>query len=234
MSLTHQSPSFKQVWFFISRDISSIFFLFTLLSGQVHCLGLTADESPVFEENHLADLIRSSLDPTNNLASSNDILDCSREILQVFSLKWDEIVMKHESSDHSRDPSRFDELKGSIRQLSGDTVLLDCVIETFMEVYQNCGFPLHIATKSPSVQAYVAKKVLVKEIAEVISLHFLPHPSQITLEQIVGKDLARSGSWLNIQVDTEDIVIEVEEDDLENLVLEIVSEMDIRSMNTLQ
>ncbi|XP_027340053.1 uncharacterized protein LOC113853706 isoform X2 [Abrus precatorius] len=193
------------------------------------------DESPIqamldnkFEENHFADLIRSSLDPMNNLASSKDILDYVREIQQAFSLKWDELSMKR-SSNQLLDPSTFDELKELISQLSSDKMLLDCVIEAFIEVYQNNGFPHHISSKNPNVQAYVVKKLLVKEITELVNLHFHPHPSPLTLEKLIEKDLARRGSWLNIQVDTEDIAMEVEEDVLEKLVLEIASEMDIET-----
>ncbi|MED6161884.1 hypothetical protein PIB30_065005 [Stylosanthes scabra] len=199
---------------------------------------LQPDEYPVqavhkqIEDNHFAELVRSSLNRTNNLASSKDILDCSREIVKVFSLKWDELMMKCESTD-MHDPSAFDELKGSIGHLSCNAILLDCVMQAFMEVYQKCGFSLNILSKGPHLQAYVAKKVLAQEIAEVIKLHFVPHPSQITLDQLVGKDLERSESWLNIQFDIEDIVKDVEEDVLEDLVLEMVAEMDIRDLKTL-
>ncbi|MED6191446.1 hypothetical protein PIB30_000546 [Stylosanthes scabra] len=185
------------------------------------------------EDNHFAELVRSSLNRINNLASSKDMLDCSREIVKVFSLKWDELMVKCESAD-MHDPSAFDELKGSMGHLSCNAILLDCVMQAFMEVYQKSGFPLNIVRKSPHLQAYVAKKVLAQEIAEVIKLHFVPHPSQITLDELVGKDLERSESWLNIQVDIEDIVKDVEEDVLEDLVLEMVAEMDIRDLKTLQ
>lgn len=164
------------------------------------------------------------MDLINNLTSSKDILDSVREILQAFSLKC-------ESSDQMLDQSTFDELNGLLTgQLSSNKILLDCVIETFMEICQIHGFPPQFSSKCPDVQTYVVKKVMAKEIAELINLQFLPHPSPVTLEQLVEKDLAKRGSWLNVQLDIQDIVIEVEEDVLEKLVLEIVFEMDIRSM----
>nr|KYP65637.1 hypothetical protein KK1_011889 [Cajanus cajan] len=196
---------------------------------------ISRDEPPVqvmqdkFKENHFEDLIRLSLNQMNNLTSSKDILDYVRKILHAFNLKCDELTQKR-SCDQSLDPSTFVELKELTRQLSGGTILLDCVIETFTNVYQNYGFPPHVSTKNPNVQAYVVKKLLVKEITELVNLHFHPCPSPLRLEQLVEKDLERRGSWLNIQVDTEDIAIEVEKDVLENLVLEIASEMDIITM----
>ncbi|KAG4398295.1 hypothetical protein GLYMA_08G015100v4 [Glycine max] len=193
------------------------------------------DESPVqvkqdkFEENHFEDLIRFSLNPMNNLTSSKDILHYAREILHALNYKWDELTLKR-SCDKLLDPSTFVELKELTSQLSGGRILHDCVIEISMQVHQNCGLPPHVSTKNPNFQAYVVKKHLAKEITELVKLHFHPRPSPLTLEQLVEKDLARRGSWLNIQVDTEDIAIEVERDVLEKLVLEIASEMeDVRN-----
>ncbi|GAU19440.1 hypothetical protein TSUD_76840 [Trifolium subterraneum] len=178
-----------------------------------------------FKENHLADLAKSSLDPMN---SSKDII---REVLQDFSLKCDEPVKSH-LSNLLMDSSTFDELKGLTDHLSCSTILHDCIIECFMELYQNCGFQSHFSSSNPNFQSCVARKILVREINELlVNLHFFPHPSPIKLQELVEKDLARRGSWLNnIQVDIEDIAIEVEKDVLEKLVLEIVSEMDIRDL----
>ncbi|KAK7369695.1 hypothetical protein VNO80_11738 [Phaseolus coccineus] len=193
------------------------------------------DESPEkvvhekIEENHFEDLLRLSLDPMNDLSSSKDITDYVREILHGFNLKWDELTLKR-SCDQLLDPYTFVELKEKPSQLSGGTILHDCVIETLMQVYQNSGFPLHV----PNIQAYVVKKLVVKDITELVNLHFHPHPSPLTLEQLVEKDLARRGSWLNIQVDAEDIAVEVEKDVLTKLVLEIASEMDYQKHDTLQ
>ncbi|KAE9597762.1 hypothetical protein Lalb_Chr16g0390031 [Lupinus albus] len=176
----------------------------------------------VFEGTHFEELIRPSL------TFSKDILDYVMKILHAFlSLKWDEIFMKCESSNQILNLSTFDEVNGLLTsQLSCNKILLHCVIETLMEVYKNNGFP----PKRVDIQAYVVNIVMVKEITALINLHYLPHPSPITVEQLVEKDLAKHGSWLNIKVGIEEILIEMEEDFLEKLVLEIIFEMDIRSM----
>ncbi|XP_019422896.1 PREDICTED: uncharacterized protein LOC109332383 isoform X2 [Lupinus angustifolius] len=182
------------------------------------------DKSPVI---HFEDLMRPSLDLTNNLTSSKDILDYVMEIIHSLSLKCDELFMKCESSNQMLDLSTFDELNRLLTsQLSSNKILLHCVIETLIEVYKNNGFP----PKRLDIQAYIVNIVMVKEIAALINLHYVPHPSPITVEQLVEKDFAKCGSWLNIKVGIEDIMIEVEEDVLEKMVLEIVSEMDIRSI----
>ncbi|XP_047160273.1 uncharacterized protein LOC124830560 isoform X1 [Vigna umbellata] len=187
------------------------------------------DESPEkrmhekIEENHFEDLLRLSFDSMNDLVSSkDDIIDYVREILHAFNL-----TLKR-SSDQLLDPSTF-ELKEKPSLLSGGTILHDCVIECFMQVYQNSGFPLHVG----NVQAYVLKKLVVKEITGLVNLHCHSHPSTLTLEQLVEKDLARRGSWLNIQFDSEDIAVELEKHVLEKLVLEIASEMNYQKHDTL-
>lgn len=175
-----------------------------------------------FEENHLEELVTFSSDPMNK---SNDIIS---EVLQAFSLKCDE-PMKSHLSNLLTDSSTFDEQNGLTDQLSDSKILHDCIIQSFMDLYQNSGFLPQFSSRNPNfLQPCVVKKILVREINELVNLYFAHHSSPITLQQVVEKDFARRGSWMNIHLDTEDIAIEVEEDVLEKLVLEIVSDMDIR------
>lgn len=175
------------------------------------------------ENNHLADLVAPSFDPMNK---SNDIIT---QVLQAFSLKCDEPIKSH-LSNLLADSSTFDELNGLTDHLSSSKILHDCIIQCFMDLYQNSGFLPQFSSRNPNfLQACVVKKILVREINElIVNLNFVPHSSPITLQQVVEKDLARRGSWMNIHVDAEDIAIEVEKHVLEKLVLEIVSDMDIR------
>lgn len=173
-----------------------------------------------FEENHLEDLITSSLDPMNK---SKDIIS---EVLQTFSLKCDEPMKSHLSNLLMDSSSTFDEVNGLTDQLFDSTILHEYIIECFMELYKNRGFSLHFSSRNPNFQACVVKKVLVRQINELVNLHFFHHPSPITLQQLVERDLTRRESWMNIH-DAEEIAMEVEKYVLETLVLEIVSEMNI-------
>lgn len=175
-----------------------------------------------FEENHLEDLITSSLDPMNN--KSKDIIS---EVLQTFSLKCDEPMKSHLSNLLMDSSSTFDEVNGLTDQLFDSTILHEYIIECFMELYQNSDFSPYFSSRNPNFQACVVRKVLVRQINELVKLHFFPHPSPITLQQLVERDLARRESWMNIHVDAEEIAMEVEKNVLETLVLEIVSEMTI-------
>ena len=175
-----------------------------------------------YEENHLADLMTSSLEP---MKKSKDIVS---EVLQTFSLKCDEPMKSHLSNLLMDSSSTFDEVNGFTDQLSDSKILHDCIVECFMELCQSNGFSPHFSSRNPKFQSCVVKKVLVREINELVNLHFFPHPSPITLQQLVERDLARSESWMNIHVDAvEEIAMEVEKNVLETLVSEIVSEMNI-------
>ncbi|KAI4326949.1 hypothetical protein L6164_019459 [Bauhinia variegata] len=206
---------------FVNRDVTNT----PSISSQSYELPVQAEAiHDKFEEHHIADILRSFVDPMDDSTPVN-IPEHVREILQASSLKWDELVMRFQSSDQLLDPSTFDELKLLTNQLPCGTILFDCVKEVFMVVYQNfCRFV------KPDVDAYVVKRTLFNEVIELFDMHCLQHPSPTTLEQLVEKDLARRDSWLNIRNDAEDIAIEMEEDLLQKLILEIVSEMDIRSM----
>ncbi|CAI8619441.1 unnamed protein product [Vicia faba] len=176
------------------------------------------------ENNHLADLVTFSSDPMNK---SNDIIS---EVLQAFSLKCDEPIKSY-LSNLLTNSSTFDELNGLTDQLYDSKILHDSIIQCFMDLYQNSGFLPQFSSRNPNfLQACVEKKILVREINELVNLHFVPQPSPITLQQVVEKDFARRGLWMNIHVDAEDIAIEVEKDVLEKLILEIVSDMNIRDV----
>lgn len=188
-----------------------------------------------FEKHHVGDLIRSSSDPMNSLITSMDTpeSDSIKEILQVISLKWNELVMKYEPPDQLTDPSTFEERKRLANQLcdSTNTVFFDYVKEVFTETYQNFIRSMYqCSVINSEIQAYVFKRIMVNEVKEVINLLHCQHQSAKTLNELIEKDLARRGSWLNVQVDAEDIAVEVEEDVLQELILEIISEMDIRSV----
>ncbi|KAF7828268.1 uncharacterized protein G2W53_019432 [Senna tora] len=166
-----------------------------------------------FEEQYVADLTKSSWDS-----------------MDMLSLKWDELVKKKcGTPDQMLDPSTFEELKGLSNQLCGSTILYDCVKEVFMEAYQNfCSFSLQCSIINPNIKACVLKRTMVNEVKQVINLYH--HPSPETLEQLAEKDLSRFGSWLNnVEADIKDIAVEVGEDVLQTLILEILSEMDMKS-----
>lgn len=71
------------------------------------------------------------------------------------------------------------------------------------------------------------KKVILK-VWEGVCWHFLPLPPPHTLDQIVGKDMARSGAWMDLRFDAETVGVELGEailDELmEDTILSCVSE----------
>ncbi|KAK4262771.1 hypothetical protein QN277_028283 [Acacia crassicarpa] len=186
------------------------------------------------EEHLSADVIKCSSDLVNNLITSTESSesDCDREILQALSLKWEELVMKSELPDQLMYPSTLEELKRLTNKLCDSTILFDYAMDVLKEKYQHlCGFPHHISIGKPNVQAYVLKRTMVHEVKEFINLHHRKHhqPTR-TLEQLLGQDLDRRRSWLNVRVDIDGIATDVQEDVLQELILEIISETDTREV----
>jgi hypothetical protein len=60
------------------------------------------------------------------------------------------------------------------------------------------------------------------EVWEGVSWHLLPLPMPHTLDQLVKKDMAKTGTWMNLQYDIETILVEIGEDIFEDLMEEIV------------
>ncbi|KAI9075117.1 hypothetical protein K1719_042848 [Acacia pycnantha] len=184
------------------------------------------------EEHHSADVIKCSSDLVNNLITSTESSesDSDREILQALSLKWEELVMESELPDQLMYPSTLEELKRLTNKLCDSTILFDYAVEVLKE-NNLCGFPHHISIAKPNVQAYVLKRTMVHEVKEFINLHHRKHhqPTR-TLEQLLEQDLDRRRSWLNVQVDIDGIATDVQEDVLQELILEIISETDTREV----
>lgn len=71
------------------------------------------------------------------------------------------------------------------------------------------------------------KKVIVK-VWEGVCWHVLPLPPPHTLEQIVRKDMARRGTWMDLQLDVETVGCEMGDailaELMEDTILSLVSE----------
>lgn len=81
--------------------------------------------------------------------------------------------------------------------------------------------------KLKNVHSLPMDNLVAQEVMKHIDWHFQPHSSPRTLDQLIGKDLKRSGTWLDIRNDVEDIVSEVAEGAFEELLKEIIDDLHI-------
>ncbi|KAJ7952296.1 Phosphatidylinositol N-acetyglucosaminlytransferase subunit P-like protein [Quillaja saponaria] len=195
-------------------------------------------ESPVrvlqdnFDEHKSAGGLRSPPDSMDNL----NTLQFIREVLQASGLSCDEPSMECYSSKQLLNPSLQNELKKMTDQFGGNyRILFDCINEVLVEVY-HCYFRCSpwVSIIKPNVQTLALKRgdktSVVDEVTKRVERHFFQQPPTRTFEQLAEMDLRRCGTWLDIGIDTEDIVIEVEGEVIEDLIMDSISEMHIGSM----
>ncbi|XP_031278371.1 uncharacterized protein LOC116136844 [Pistacia vera] len=148
-----------------------------------------------------------------------------RAVLEAAGINWDELSIKSHSSDQLLDPSLFDEVELLPNEFCVDHMLLcDYINEVLGELclsYFSCSPWLSFAK-----QIRPAKN-MVYEVMKCVDWNLLAQQSTPTLDQLVEKDLARPGTWINIRIEAEETVNEMVESLLEELTLETAIHLSI-------
>ncbi|GLT79647.1 hypothetical protein SLA2020_511290 [Shorea laevis] len=152
------------------------------------------------------------------------VFEYIKAVLQASSLNWVELYIKSLSSDLLLDPNLIDEAEFYANQLCHDQKLLfDCVNEILMEV---CGHYIGcspwVSFVKPSIRPIPNMNNTIQEVFNGVYWHLLPMPLPQTLDQIVRKDMAKTGTWLDLRVNTESIGVEMGEAILEDLLEDII------------
>ncbi|XP_065859580.1 uncharacterized protein [Euphorbia lathyris] len=172
------------------------------------------------------ELVQSAADPGAPLKAciqyEDSIFEYVKAVLQASELNWDEFYTMSNSSDPLLDPSIFDEVGFLPNELCKDKQLLfDCINEGLMEVYgRYFGFPLGLSfTKSTTLPAPDLKHAIY-EVWRGVCWYLRPLPLPRTLEQIVKKDMSKTGTWMDMQSDCETMIVEIGEAILSDLLEE--------------
>ncbi|KAM7506541.1 hypothetical protein LguiA_016994 [Lonicera macranthoides] len=113
-------------------------------------------------------------------------------------------------------------MKSALQPPSLDLLLFDCTNEVLKEVCERYfGFYSFVKHKIRPVRTGIS---LIEEVWEGAEWHLLCYPPHHSLDQLVRKDMAKSGSWMDLQFEKESMVIE-----LINLVLEEMTEETVSS-----
>nr|XP_004300797.2 PREDICTED: uncharacterized protein LOC101311098 isoform X1 [Fragaria vesca subsp. vesca] len=179
------------------------------------------------EEHHSAPLMRSPADPDTSSSSLNEhelISKYIQAVLQAASLDWDEISMMCDSTDQLLDPFLFDTVKLQANQLHCDCMLLfDCIDEVLVDVYRSDlrYFPW-LSFIKPNVRQLPIEETVISKVMKYVEWHNSLHPTPRTMQQVVEMDMARSGTWIDIRKDAEDVIFQMVEDVLEELIIETI------------
>ncbi|KAK2664099.1 hypothetical protein Ddye_002673 [Dipteronia dyeriana] len=157
---------------------------------------------------------------------------CVRELLQVSGINWDELSMKYySSSEQLLEPSLFDQVEALSDQSCAEDpkLLFDYVNEVLLEVY-HCHFSCSpwSALVKPKLQPVLSLKNVNYEVMKCVDWNLLSQQQpSLTLQQLVEKDLAKSGTWMDIRIDTERAIYELVDSVLEELTLETAIDLSI-------
>ncbi|XP_039022794.1 uncharacterized protein LOC120155306 [Hibiscus syriacus] len=176
------------------------------------------------EEDYATSLLECQLDPKNNAGTSEDkqgsLSECIRELLQLSGLNWDELSKRWHLSDQMLDTSLFDNVEVWPKKSRTDQRLLfGYISEVLLEIYQcyfRCSPWISLVNLQPK-RAMLSKN-MVHEVLRHVDWLLLSNLPQQTLQQLVEKDLRKSGTWIDIQLGTEEAVTELVDSILEDLV----------------
>ncbi|XP_022761875.1 uncharacterized protein LOC111307851 [Durio zibethinus] len=172
----------------------------------------------LFEENgslaiNLSNRIKSCMD------DKESIFEHIKAVLQASSFNWDELYIRSLSSDLLLNPLLLDEIEYLPNRLCHDQKLLfDCINEVLMEI---CGYHFGspgVSFVKPNIRPIPNLKNSIQEVWQGVYWHLLPMTLPWTLDQIVRKDMAKTGTWMDLRLDTDCIGVEMGEAILEDLV----------------
>ncbi|CAH8371347.1 unnamed protein product [Eruca vesicaria subsp. sativa] len=142
-----------------------------------------------------------------------------RDVLDAVVSDFEELYLKAQFSDQLLEPALISNIPFCPNQLCHDHELLfDCINEAIMEL---CCCPPWASFVTPRTRVFSTVKSIIHEVQEAVYWHLLPLPLPRALDQIVRKDLAKSGNWLDIRCDIDCIGFETSELILEELLEEL-------------
>ncbi|KAF8380227.1 hypothetical protein HHK36_027709 [Tetracentron sinense] len=184
-----------------------------------------------FEEHDSYTLVVTPSDPEIHLGTcmedKKSLFEYVRAVLQASGFSWEEFLERWHSSEQLLDLSLFDEVELLYSQFCGDRKLLfDCINEVLVDLCDRYfGCSPWVSFVKPNIRPLPVGKNIVSEVWEGIDWHLIPQLPPRTLDQIVGKDLAKSGTWMDLRFNTEDIGMEMEEAILEELMEDAIFEL---------
>lgn len=148
-------------------------------------------------------------------------------IIQAASLDWDQLSAIRPPSEPLLHPSVFDQAQFLLSDPYFDTKLLfDHVNEVLLETQQSHFISAYSAALvKPRICCLPLEEAVIDEIMREAEFYLLPQTPKRTLDQLVAKDLSGSRLQLDVRPETEQIIIHISEDILEESVLDVILQL---------
>lgn len=157
-----------------------------------------------------------------------------RAVMEASELSFDDIYQKG--------PSTQDVLYTCIADRMGSScpaesytelqLLFDCIHEVLLGLHE-CyfGCPPWLWFLRQRTRPVPPEKDVVGEVVKEVNFYLLPKVEQPTLDQLAGKDLTKSSSWLDLCLDTEEILLQIAEDVLQDSIEDTILEVQILDLS---
>ncbi|CAN4077717.1 unnamed protein product [Withania somnifera] len=172
----------------------------------------------------------------NNESTENAILNHAepdalhtyiKSSLHTLHLNWEELWLNRHLSEQMLDILLSDELETLTLQCHSEhKLLMDYTNEVLLEAYDShFRFPPWLSFVRPKIWSFPLEKHLEEKVMREVRQHLIPLMEQPTINDHVENDLAKSGSWLDIRDNTEDILTQITDDVLEESILYTVLQL---------
>lgn len=109
-------------------------------------------------------------------------------------------------------------------------LMFDCIHEVLLGLHE-CyfGCPPWLWFLRQRTRPVPPEKDVVDEVVKQVNFYLLPKVEQPTLDQLAGKDLTKSSSWLDLCLDTEEILLQIAEDVLQDSIEDTILDLSLES-----
>ncbi|KAL0371788.1 UNVERIFIED_CONTAM: hypothetical protein Scaly_0860400 [Sesamum calycinum] len=147
-------------------------------------------------------------------------------VLQASCLTWDQLSEIQPLSEELLNPSLYEEIDFHPSNAHFDPKLLfDHINEVLIQIHRFllCSPPL-LSFLKPRITSMPLEEVVLDQIMKEAEFYLLPWTEETTLDELIGKDIADSRTWLDVRIETEHIMIHISEEVMEELILDTLLE----------
>ncbi|XP_022845496.1 uncharacterized protein LOC111368478 isoform X2 [Olea europaea var. sylvestris] len=166
------------------------------------------------------------VNPTANIDKQDSISNYVHSVLEASRSYCNDLSMIRAIPEQLLHAYVFDEVEFLPTESRCDPKLIfDHMNEVLLEIYQRqISSSPWLSFIKPEIKSMLSEDQVFDEVTKKVKFHHLPQLGPLTLDLLTGSDMAKSGSWLDIRLDTEDIAFHISEGILEESIVDIILE----------